>query len=144
PAEGSGRALPGAVGGVGPARVHAHRRAGHAGTEERLEEALARGGEGFFAGGREDRCAAGAGPGQRRGDRRPQGGGGERLVRGAAFGDRGCLQSLCGELPRGGALAADRGGGSGDRGGGAEVRLALTLLFAALPLRAQEVVFLVR
>jgi phosphoglucomutase len=85
--EGSGRALPRAVGGAGQPLLHAHRRAGDACAEERPEEAVARGGEGFHAGGRADHREAGEGARQRSGDRRAQGDGCERLVRGAAVGN---------------------------------------------------------
>ena len=53
--------------------------------------------------------------GQRRSHRRVEGGGGERMVRGASVGDRGYLQDLCGELPGSGSSAPHRGGSTGDR-----------------------------
>src|SRR5262249_24941854 len=52
--------------------------------------------------------------------RRPQGGGGERLVRRAPVGDGGRLQDLRRELHRRGAAQPHRRGGAGDGGGGAE------------------------
>ena len=53
---------------------------------------------------------------QRRADRRPQGGGRERLVRRAALGHRGRLQGLRREPRRRGAPRADHRRGRGDRG----------------------------
>ena len=54
-------------------------------------------------------------PAQRRGDRRAQGGDGERLVRRAAIGHRGRVQDLRRELPRGRSPAADPSRGAGHR-----------------------------
>jgi len=92
----SGRALRGAGGRAGPPRLHAHRRRRHAGAEGGAQEALAGGGEGRPARGRAHHRQAHPRPGERRGDRRAQGGGRERLVRGAPVGARGRLQ---GPLP---------------------------------------------
>ncbi len=64
--------------------------------------------------------------GQRRSHRRVEGGGGERMVRGASVRDRGYLQDLCGELPGSGSSAPHPGGSTDDRqrcsGGVREVR----------------------
>ena len=53
--------------------------------------------------------------GQRRSHRRVEGGGGERMVRGASVRNRGYLQDLCGELPGSGSSAPHPGGSPGDR-----------------------------
>ena len=82
--QGSRRALPRADGGVRHAVLHAHRRAGDAGAEGAASASCPRGGEGVDAGRRADHRQADARPGQRRADRRAEGGGRERLVRGAA------------------------------------------------------------
>ena len=52
--------------------------------------------------------------GQRRAHRRVEGGGRERMVRGASVRDRGYLQDLCGELPGSGSSAPHPGGSPDD------------------------------
>ena len=72
-------------------------------------------------GGRTDHREADVRTGQRRQDRRPQGGHRERLVRGTAVRDRGRLQDLRRVVPRSGAPRRGAGRGQGRRRGRASV-----------------------
>ena len=69
---------------------------------------------------RADHRQADQGAGKQRPDRRPQGRGRQRLVRGAALRHREHLQDLRGELQGRAASAGDRGRGAADRGQRAE------------------------
>jgi len=76
------------------------------------------------AGRLQDRGGLDKGARQRRTHRRAQGRHGRRLVRGAAFGYRGCLQDLRGKLPRARAPEPHPDRGPGARHGGAATQLA--------------------
>ena len=96
--------------------LHADRRPGHARAEGAAPEAVARGRQGIDAGRRPDHGQADPRPGQRRPDRRAEGGDRGRLVRGPAVRHGGRLQALRGELQGPGAPRRDRRRGAADRG----------------------------
>src|SRR5439155_202895 len=98
--QGPGRPLPGADGRARDTVLRTDRCAGHARAESRAAEALARGRQGDPAGRRADRGHADPRPGERRTDRRLEGGDGQRLVRGPAVRDRRRLQDLRGKLQK--------------------------------------------
>src|SRR5712664_1525964 len=110
------RAIPRADRGARHPVVHADRRGRDARREGAARPALAGLGEGGAAGRRADHRQAHPRARQRGADRRAQGGGRERLVRGPAVRHRGHLQDLCGELPRPGPPGHHRWRGAGDRG----------------------------
>jgi len=98
--QGPGRPLPGADGRARDTVLRTDRCAGHARAESRAAEALARGRQGDPAGRRADRGHADPRPGERRTDRRLEGGDGQRLVCGPAVRDRRRLQDLRGKLQK--------------------------------------------
>ena len=82
--------------------------------KEMLEKTLAATGPVHGSGRRENPGHPHPRAGQRRAHRRVEGGGGERMVRGAPVRDRGYLQDLRGELPGSGSSAPHPGGSAGD------------------------------
>ncbi len=97
------------------ARLRPHRHRGQPGAEGRAGQALPEQVTATRARGREDHRGADHRPGQRRPDRRPQGGHRVRLVRRPPVRHRGRLQAVRRVLPRSGAPRRDPGAGPGDR-----------------------------